>query len=142
MKITYKSDDKNLSVDKFLELAMQVWPGEYNAELAQRAISSTINITAWDNEALVGCVRVLTDGYFFGTIPEILVLPQYQHMGIGKELMKLAFENSPTSLFFGAQPEAEAFYEKLGYQKSLKSFSKNKPRVGAREKNEHRTEKD
>lgn len=42
--------------------------------------------------------------------------------------MSLAFETSPTSLFFGAQPEAIAFYEKIGYEKSLQSFNKQKPR--------------
>jgi len=52
----------------------------------------------------------------------------YQRQGIGKALMALAFDASPTSLFFGAQPEAEGFYEKLGYEKSLQSFGKKKTR--------------
>ena len=73
-------------------------------------------------------MRVLSDGYLFGTIPEILVLPDYQRHGIGKRLMELAFETSPTSLFLGAQPDAAPFYEKLGYEKSVQSFSKKKPR--------------
>jgi len=55
-------------------------------------------------------------------------LPDYQNQGIGKKLMELAFETSPTSLFFGAQPEAVGFYEKLGYEKSIQSFGKKKPR--------------
>jgi len=87
-----------------------------------------MNTAAWDGETLVGCVRVLTDDYFFGTVTEILILPEYRRQGIGKALMALAFEVSPTSLFFGAQPEAEGFYEKLGYEKSLQSFCKKKPR--------------
>jgi GNAT superfamily N-acetyltransferase len=41
----------------------------------------------------VGCVRVLTDGYFFATIPEILVLPVYRRRGIGWELMWRAVES-------------------------------------------------
>jgi ribosomal protein S18 acetylase RimI-like enzyme len=72
--------------------------------------------------------KVYSHPYFFGTITEILVLPEYQKQGIGEKLMSLAFETSPTSLFFGAQPEAVAFYEKIGYEKSLQSFSKKKPR--------------
>ncbi|WP_306420573.1 GNAT family N-acetyltransferase [Brevibacillus reuszeri] len=64
----------------------------------------------------------------FGTIPEILVKRAYQGKGIGKKLMELAWEASPTSLFFGAQPGNEPFFEKLGYQRSFQSFVKRKTR--------------
>jgi len=55
-------------------------------------------------------------------------LPEYQGKGIEEELMFLAFEISPTSLYFGAQPEAVGFYEKIGYEKSIQSFGREKPR--------------
>jgi len=42
--------------------------------------------------------------------------------------MELASEATPTSLFFGAQPNAEGFYEKLGYARGLTSFSFKKQR--------------
>lgn len=120
--ICYINDDKNLKSDVFLEMANQVWPGSYDAGLMQSAIDKTINITAWDQQKLVGCLRILTDGYLFGTISEILVLKEYRRQGIGRELMERAAAISPTPLFFGAQPEAEGFYEKLGIEKSLQSF--------------------
>jgi len=126
--IQYKTHDENLDVTIFTNMAVQVWPGNYHSQYTKEALRRTINTTAWDNDKLVGCVRVLTDGYFFGTITEILVLPEYQRRGIGEKLMSLAFETSPTSLFFGAQPEAVAFYENIGYEKSMQSFSKEKPR--------------
>jgi len=128
MEIQYRIDDKALLASDFIHLADKVWPGKYNIQYTKEALDKTINVTAWDNDKLVGCVRVLTDGYFFGTVTEILVLPDYQRCGIGKTLMELAFETSPTSLFFGAQPEAVGFYEKLGYEKSLQSFGKKKMR--------------
>ena len=126
--IQYKTNDINLNADQFINMANQVWAGTYNVQFTDEAIKRTINTTAYDNNKLIGCIRVLTDGYFFGTVTEILVLPEYQKQGIGKKLMELAFETSPTSLFFGAQPEAVGFYEKLGYEKSIQSFSKKKPR--------------
>ena len=127
-EIRYITNDRNLDEVTFINMATQVWPGEYNMQYTKESLDKTINTTAWDNNMLIGCVRVLTDGYFFGTITEILVLPDYQKQGIGQRLMALAFETSPTSLFFGAQPEAVGFYEKLDYEKSLQSFSKKKPR--------------
>lgn len=128
--IHYINDDKNLRSDIFIEMANQVWPGSYDTELIQKAISKTINITAWDNDKLVGCIRILSDGYLFGTISEILVLREYQKQGIGRELMRRAIDISPTSLFFGAQPEAEGFYEKLNIEKSLQSFYVSKTGKG------------
>ncbi len=126
--ITYKTFDTALTAKEFLELAMQVWPRDFNEAYTAEALQKTINTTAWCMGQLVGCVRVLSDGYYFGSVTEILVLPAYQKQGIGRRLMELAFETSPTSLFFGAQPEAAGFYEALGYEKSLQSFSKAKPR--------------
>ncbi|WNB91100.1 GNAT family N-acetyltransferase [Bacillus sp. NEB1478] len=129
MTIRYEIPDKKLSVESFLSLVNAVWPGNYNKDRVYDAIQKTINITAWDEERLVGCVRILTDGYFFGTISEILVRPDYQQQGIGKRLMELAWETSPTSLFLGAQPGKEEFFGKLGYKKSIQSFQKKKERV-------------
>ena len=126
--IQYVDDDKNLNADIFIEMANQVWPGSYDTQLMQEAIDKTINITAWDHNKLVGCVRILSDGYLFGTISEILVLKKYQKQGIGKELMRRAIDISPTSLFFGAKPEAEGFYENLKIEKSLQSFHIKKER--------------
>lgn len=68
--------------------------------------------------------------HLFCTISEILVLREYQKQGIGRELMRRAIDISPTSLFFGAQPEAEGFYEKLNIEKSLQSFYVSKTGKG------------
>ena len=87
-----------------------------------RIDDKTLNITAYDGKRLVGCLRILSDGYFFGTITELLVLPEYQKQGIGSRLLQLAKENTPTMLYFGSQPVMEAFYEKNGCQKSLQSY--------------------
>ena len=124
--IRYINDDQELKADIFIEIANQVWPGSYDNERMQKAIDKTINITAWDHDKLVGCIRILSDGYLFGTISEVLVLKEYRKQGIGRELMDRAADISPTSLFFGAQPEAEGFYERLNIEKSLQSFMINK----------------
>jgi len=127
-EIKYVIDDRQLAAEVFLDLAQKVWPGSYNKEMTQNALGKTVNVTAWNNDVLVGCVRILTDGYYFGTIPEILVMPEYQNSGIGKKLMELAWEASPTSLFFGAQPGNEVFFEKLDFTKSMQSYEKKKER--------------
>lgn len=74
----YKVDDKELSASIFLPFVNQIWEGNYEMEKTQSALSKTINITAYEDKMLVGCLRILTDGYYFGTITELLVLPKYQ----------------------------------------------------------------
>ena len=124
----YKIDDQQLNASTFIRFANQVWPGKYDEEKTAVALSKTMNITAYDGETLVGCLRILTDGYFFGTITEMLVLPDYQRQGIGSRLLQLARENTPTMLYFGAQPDAEKFYEKNGCPKGFQSYTIEKKR--------------
>jgi GNAT superfamily N-acetyltransferase len=101
-----------------------VWPGNYDATQTEAALGRTINIGAWDGTVLVGSVRVLTDGYLPATVPEIFVDPAYQRRGIGRELMRRALEEAPGrgALFFGAQPQSVAFFERIGCTKGPVGF--------------------
>lgn len=121
--VEYVVDDRKLTAEKFLPFVNRIWQGEYDLPKTAAALSRTLNITAYAGGELVGCLRILTDGYFFGTITELLVLPAYQKQGIGSRLLQLAKENAPTLLYFGAQPGVEQFYEKNGCKKSLQSYS-------------------
>lgn len=125
----YIADDQSLSSEAFLTLANQVWPGEYDLEKTRIALEKTQNITAYQGERLIGCLRILSDGYYFGTITELLVLPEFQKQGIGSQLLNLAKTHAPTLLYFGAQPGVEPFYEKNGCQKGMQSYiiPKTKP---------------
>lgn len=130
MAIRFQADDRNLSAADFLSLAQRVWPGRYDVARTQEALRRTLNVTAWDEELLVGCIRILSDGYFWGTMPEIMVDPGYQRSGIGRQLMEIAWDISPTGLYFGVRPGNEVFFEKLGYEKGLTAYMKRKPRPG------------
>ena len=118
----YTVDDRALSAEEFIEFANTVWLGDYDADITRGALHRTINITARESGKLVGCLRILTDGYYFGTITEMLVSPEWQKRGIGSELLRLARERTPTMLYFGAQPGVEGFYERNGCKKSLQSY--------------------
>ena len=120
--IKYKVDDRQLAASAFIAFVNQVWPGDYEPDKTGYALAKTLNITAYDGDKLVGCLRILSDGYFFGTITELLVLPLYQGQGIGSRLIQLAKEHTPTMLYFGARQGVEAFYEKNGCHRSLQSY--------------------
>lgn len=114
----YKIDDKNLDVSMFISFVNQVWQGNYDVEQTRLALSKTLNITAYDNKKLVGCLRILSDGYYFGTITELLVLPQYQKQGIGSKLLQLAKDNTPTMLYFGSHQEQKNFMKRMVVKKA------------------------
>lgn len=120
--MNYTVNDQSLDAAVFIPFVNKIWPGEYDLEKTQAALSKTQNITAYDGKTLAGVLRILTDGYYFGTITELLVHPEYQKQGIGSRLLQLAKDNTPTMLYFGAQPGLEAFYEKNGCKKSLQSY--------------------
>ncbi len=128
MAIEFRQPDPDLAADEFLDLVQRVWPGEYESGPTQMALERTINVTAWDDGYLVGSVRLLTDGYFFNCISEILVDPDYQRRGIGRELMERIEDESPGPIFLGAQPGNEPFFEKLGYDATMQGFQKKPER--------------
>ena len=112
----------------FLMLAQRIWPRDYSLSDAAAALARTTNVGAWDGDRLVGSVRILTDGYFFATIPEILVDPDYQRRGIGRRLMELALERVPRGkVAFGAQPQSVSFFERIGCRRALTGFVAERP---------------
>ncbi len=66
----YRVDDQELETSVFLSFVNKIWPGNYDVDKTRAALSKTLNITAYDGQVLVGCLRILTDGYYFGTITE------------------------------------------------------------------------
>lgn len=118
----YIVDDAKLDAEAFLALACSVWPGAYDTEKTRQALRRTINITAYEEGRLIGCIRILTDGYYFGTLTELLVLPAFQKKGVGSRLLHLARTHTPTLLYFGAQPGVERFYERNGCRKGMQSY--------------------
>ena len=119
---------KGIDVAAFLALAQRVWPRAYSEDAAREAVGRTINVGAWSGDTLVGSVRVLTDGYFYSTIPEILVAPEYQRRGIGAQLMREALAHAPRGkVAFGAQPQSVAFFDRIGCQRTLIGFVASAP---------------
>jgi ribosomal protein S18 acetylase RimI-like enzyme len=123
--LTYR---EGFSPADFLSLAQRVWPRDYSLSDTAGALARTTNIGAWDGDRLVGSVRVLTDGYFFATIPEILVDPAYQRRGVGRHLMALAVDRVPRGkVAFGAQSQSVAFFDRIGCRRGLTGFVAERP---------------
>jgi GNAT superfamily N-acetyltransferase len=118
MSVEYRNGDTALPVEAFIALARRIWQRDYDTQKTGEALKSTINVGAWNGNRLVGSVRVLTDGYFFSTVPEVMVDPEFRKQGIGRELLKRALEAAPGGvLYLGAQPGNERFFEMAGFRR-------------------------
>jgi GNAT superfamily N-acetyltransferase len=130
MHVEYRQGESAYTPAEFVALALRVWPRDYDLAKAATALQRTINIGAWIDDRLVGSVRVLSDGYLFNTVPEVMVDPDYQRRGIGRELMRQALDSAPGGrLFFGAQPGNEEFFERSGFVRGPVGFVGRRPQT-------------
>jgi GNAT superfamily N-acetyltransferase len=108
-------DQAGVYAASFIPLAQRVRPTQYETHKVRAALAKTTNIGAWDGARLIGVVRVLTDGYTFSAVADILVDPDYQRLGIGRTLMRHALAATPDArLLVEAQPDSVQFFERIG----------------------------
>lgn len=73
---------------------------------------------AWDNERLVGLVNSISDGVMTVYFHYLLVMPEYQDIGIGKKLVKLMideYKDFARKIVIAYDSEVE-FYKKCGFK--------------------------
>lgn len=80
----------------------------------RQALMLTTNIGAWDGQRLVGAIRLLSDGYEWTVVTDIVVDPAYRRRGIGRELMHRA-ASTASGKFAVARipPGTEGFFRRL-----------------------------
>lgn len=116
-------DEAGVYTASFIPLAQRVRPMQYEPPKVRAALARTTNIGAWDGARLVGVVRVLSDGYTFTAVADILVDPEYQHAGIGRALMQRALAVAPDArLLIDAQPDCVRFFERIGCDRGPTGF--------------------
>lgn len=130
MSITYRTN-KDLPCEPLSKLFSAVGWSDENREATPEMlanfnkpfINSTIVVSAWDEDKLVGCVRALSDTMFRSVIYDLAVLPEYQKQGIGTELVKRCIGFYPNSEWtLETIPERVSFYEQLGFEINNRPF--------------------
>lgn len=87
------------------------------------ALRRTLNIGAWDDDRLIGAVRILSDGYNWWVVTDVVVDPVYRRRGIGRELLRRATERSSGMLSVARIPVgAEGFFRAVGLQPEHEDF--------------------
>ncbi len=111
-------------MDAYLALVSKVGTTELDRKHTSAALERTFNINAWDGDRLAGVARVLSDGYFFAALAEIVVDPALQKRGLGRELMNRAFEKTPRgTMLIGSPLNSSAFFDRIGCDRGPTGFT-------------------
>lgn len=123
MDITYNDTKKDLPTEQLHKLFMSAgWSdGSETLDMIKNYnnpfINSTLVISAWENERLIGVVRVLSDKMFRSIIYDLIVLPEFQNKGIGSELLKRGISQFPNSEWLvQTTDKISSYYEKNGFK--------------------------
>ena len=74
-----------------------------------------VYVGAFHDEKLVGLARVMTDFVFTSYLSDLAIDEEYQHQGIGKQLIKEVKKHLPRAkIILLAAPAAEGYYPKIG----------------------------
>jgi aralkylamine N-acetyltransferase len=77
-------------------------------------------ICAYDGDKLIGFGRVNSDGVIYAGIYDVIVSPNYQHQGIGSNIVKKIVEycrlHHIRSIYLFSADGKKGFYEKLGFE--------------------------
>jgi len=90
------------------------------AQLKQALSHSLYVLSAWEEDRLVGLIRVVGDGLTIVYIQDILVLTSHQNRGIATGLMEQTLEKfkdvRQKVLLTEEAPDVRHFYEKNGFR--------------------------
>ena len=98
------------------------WNEEYilsKEELYSILEKSYLNVSVYDAGKLIGFGRVVSDGILHAMIYEMIIYPEYQEKGIGKEILNLLVNeckrNNIRDIQLFCAKGKRKFYEKDGF---------------------------
>ncbi|MBZ3798161.1 GNAT family N-acetyltransferase [Lacticaseibacillus paracasei] len=117
--------DQKPTMPEVLALYKSVGWSMYTRDPArlERALthSSTV-LSAYEGKQLVGLIRAVGDGETILFIQDLLVLPEYQRRGIGKQLIEALLARFPEVrqrvLLTDDDPKTRSFYKAAGFVES------------------------
>lgn len=119
MDIQFSSDMEDVSWET-LARVMELAPlGRKDPKkLALAFQNSLVRCFAYHEGRLIGAGRAVSDGVWRAAIFDVVVLPEYQRQGIGRQIVKrIVLETNVEVIMLYAAPGHEGFYEKLGFRK-------------------------
>ena len=117
--IQYKNI-KEFASEELEDLFLSVnWSsGNYPDKLVIAMKNSSTVFSAWDGDKLIGLINALDDSVMTAYIHYLVVVPEYQNYGIGKQLLNMVKEEYKDYLriLLIAYDKEVSFYERYGFE--------------------------
>lgn len=129
--IHYETKISGIDWNQAAEIFKRAPLGERESKKLARAFqNSYARIFVYDNDKLIGLSRAICDGEYQAGIYDVVLLPEYQGKGIGKELIQQLRNQLPVpNIILYAVPGREEFYRKCGFTKMLTAMAVLEPRL-------------
>ena len=124
IKIAYTSDDEITEEEVVALYEANAWSSAKKPMTLMAALRNSHSlVTARIESRLIGLGNAISDGYLVVYYPHLLVHPDFQGQGIGKEIVKRLQERYQNfhQQMLTADGEAIGFYEKLGFVRAGKT---------------------
>lgn len=117
--------DKAPSLEEYKAMRRAVNFLNLSDRIASNALNNAFHITTVrDNGKAIGMIRVLSDGSYANFITDVIVIPEYQRQGIGKEMMRRTVEFMKSTLepgetiilYLMSASGKEEFYKQFGFK--------------------------
>ncbi|MDE6031705.1 MAG: GNAT family N-acetyltransferase [Oscillospiraceae bacterium] len=117
--------DEAPTLEEYKEMRRQVNFMQLSDRIAANALNNAFHITVVrDGGRAVGMIRVLSDGSYANFITDVIVIPEYQHRGIGTEMMRRTVEYMRSTisegetivLYLMSAIGKEPFYKQFGFR--------------------------
>lgn len=116
---------EHITPEEYMHLRKTVGWTQFPLEQARACIDKAYMILCVrDDEKPVGVIRLLWDGGYIAFLSDVIVIPEYQGMGIGRKLVEAGIQKLKAGMKPGykvkivlnASKGKEPFYEKFGFK--------------------------
>ena len=111
----YKEDE---IVRLYSEVGWTAYTNDLQA-LKQGFMNSLLVLAAYENDELLGIIRLVGDGYTIVFIQDIIVYPEKQRQGVGSALLKAVIDRyahvRQIELTTDNTPKTVSFYQSMGF---------------------------
>jgi N-acetylglutamate synthase-like GNAT family acetyltransferase len=98
------------------------WAQNRSCEDLEAAIAHSCPVvSAWHGENLIGFGRATSDGVYRAMVWDVVIHPDYQGTGLGRQLMQTLLSHphlSRVERVYLMTTQGQKFYERIGFQKN------------------------
>ncbi|XGV99086.1 MAG: GNAT family N-acetyltransferase [Leptolyngbya sp. BL-A-14] len=90
-------------------------------DLALAIANSDPVITAWDDDLMIGFARATSDGVYRATIWDVVIHPEYQGLGLGRQLVQTVLSHpkmNRVERIYLTTTHQQSFYERIGFERN------------------------